>query len=337
MKNLKKVLLSIALACVFTACEKEDSEMLSDEQQTINEITSHEQEPATDLESSLGYKSIKEMLNDGWEEVPNLNFDKEEDSNKEQPRNKVQSYIKEKLNFAHLKALGFDKYRIMHLMTTKYGSRPDGIAINNENIFDGMNPPITVRYNVPSYIHTGNPIISVVDPGDKRQKIIYDVTLENPSNVQDKHTIVHSIKKGSNSSWSVTESLSVALGGKVGLPLVTEGSIEITVGVSATQGGVSSREEVYEVRSEIIIPPKSKRRVIMTQPVSETKMEYRIPVYTSGGIGANFGHRVDGHYFRFTRINRLLDSDGRKEQRGFVYTKTAYRANVIAGVVEPLN
>ncbi len=65
-----------------------------------------------------------------------------------------------------------------------------------------------------------------------------------------------------------------------------------------------------------------------------TTMQYTIPVYISGEIGANFEDKVEDHYYWFIGINTLLDNNGSDNEIGNISTSTVYHAEIYA--LEPV-
>lgn len=328
---MKRIIATLVIALTLLASCETDPQELND----ITPQSNSSQALNKDIQSALGYTSINEMILDGWKRIENTTNLQIEDK-KPLATSKAQSNITERLSFGQLNSLGFNEYRLRDRFKDIYGKHPDGIAINSENRFSGINPTITDQYSHFAYIHTATPTITILNENTEHTEIVYDHIFYNYSNQTDTHTIVRSYNRGTSTNWSVTESIDVSIGGKVGIPLLTEGSIEISVGVSTTQGGSQSNTVTDQIRSTITIPPYSKRRILMIEQSSYAKVKYDIPVYTSGYIGANFRRRVNGHYFWFNDINALIGSNGRDNQLGLITSNKVYKAEVFAYEAEAL-
>ncbi len=317
----------LAVSLIFNfSCEIENQESQNETQQ----VAEHVEQLGKDIQTAFGYTSIDEMQNNGWEKLQNLAPNTTTFKSKTAQSQKAASNLQERLSFEHLKGLGFNEHKLRELVKNKYGRNPDGISVNSENRFSGRNPTITDQYSRFAYIKTATPKITILSENTEQTKVIYDHTFYNYSDQVDTHTVVRRYDRGTSTNWSVTESVGIKIGGKVGIPLVTEGSIEISVGLSATQGGSQSNTVSDEIRSTIVVPARSKRRVVMIEQSSYAKVKYDIPVYTSGYLGANFGKRVNGHYYWFMGVNRLIGSNGRDNQLGFITSNRVYKAEVFA-------
>lgn len=314
-----------AVALITAACEEEKDVLEPDEirQSTVNEGKNI---------STIGYNSTEEMLASGWTKLASTSTTT---ATSGEMTRQNSSRISEKLTFDHLAGLGFNEHRLKDLITNYFNSSPDGISVNSERRFNAPDPTITDRYSRFAYIESGTPSVTITTQSEE-EKIVYDYTLYNYSGQTDEHTLVRSHQSGTTSNWSVTSSVNVTVGGKVGIPLISEGSIEVSVGVSASGGGSESHVVTNEIRSTVSVPPYSKRRVVLVENVKDAKYEYEVPVYTTGYIGANFGHRVDGHYFWFTGINNLIGPDGHDKEIGKVIFNKVYGGEMFAYEAQPL-
>lgn len=326
MKYYKTVAKSVLLAGILllNACHQNENffEEVSQKQVVNDEVRSI---------SALGYSSTSEMLENGWAKLENKN----KENSLTSTNNQRNARIREKLTFDHLAGLGFNQHRLKNLITDNFNSSPDGISVNSEGRFNAVNPTITDQYSRFAYIESGNPSVTVTTQSEE-EKVVYDYTLYNYSDQTDTHTLVRSHQSGTTSSWSVSSSVNVTVGGKVGIPLISEGSVEVSVGTTAGGGGSESHVVTNEIQSTVSVPPHSKRRVVLIERIKDAKYEYEIPVYTSGWIGSNFGHKVNGHYYWFSPINNLIGPDGREKELGEVIYNKVFGGEMFAYEAQPL-
>jgi hypothetical protein len=100
-------------------------------------------------------------------------------------------------------------------------------------------------------------------------------------------------------NWSIAATAGVKIGGKVGIPLVTEGSVEVSFSVTGTGGGSTSTTITQPFYQPAISVPVGYEAVFELverwRPVSAV---WTVPIEVSGLVGADYGAgKWNGHYF----------------------------------------
>ena len=109
-------------------------------------------------------------------------------------------------------------------------------------------------------------------------------------------------------NWNVTGSISTEVGGKVGVPLVTEGSVKVTVSLSAGGGGSKSYSVTEVIRGGRIWVPAGK---VANWEASErhktVAVEWHVPLQFKGRVGADYGqNKLDGHHYWSLPANKFF-------------------------------
>ncbi|NHN24902.1 hypothetical protein FIA58_004355 [Flavobacterium jejuense] len=110
--------------------------------------------------------------------------------------------------------------------------------------------------------------------------------------------VLYSSIRTVTSNWNVSATAGLKIAGKVGIPFVTEGSVEVSL--STTAGGGESKSttftENYRTPNINVAPGQSVRFVLEERwrPLNST---WSVPVNFRGYVGADYGKRVNGHYF----------------------------------------
>lgn len=107
------------------------------------------------------------------------------------------------------------------------------------------------------------------------------------------------IETTNEKNWNVTGSISTEVGGKIGVPLVTEGSVKVTVGLSAGGGGSYSKKitEVIRGGNGIWVPAGKVANWELVERHRNYKTKWKVPLEFKGYVGADYGRRHHGHYF----------------------------------------
>lgn len=100
-------------------------------------------------------------------------------------------------------------------------------------------------------------------------------------------------------NWSIAATLGVKIGGKVGLPLVAEGSVEVSFSVTGTGGGSSSvtiTQPFYQPAIDVPVGYEAVYELVERwRPVTAV---WSVPIEVQGVVGADYGPgRWNGHYF----------------------------------------
>ena len=100
-------------------------------------------------------------------------------------------------------------------------------------------------------------------------------------------------------NWSMSATAGVKIGGKIGIPLVAEGSVEVSFSVTGTGGGSTSVTKTTNFYRPAIDVPVGYEAVFELverwRPVSAV---WSVPLEISGAVGADYGPgKWNGHHF----------------------------------------
>ncbi|WP_338812976.1 hypothetical protein V9L05_16750 [Bernardetia sp. Wsw4-3y2] len=315
------------------SCEKQE-ELLNQTIQKENQIFVENINFEGNIRETTGYNSLAEMLADGYElakvETESVALTEEETKKNA----KVQNTLTTNITFQDLNNLGYNEWKLRDLVKNQFGHNPDGLSLNSERKFSAPNPTITDRYSHPARMNTGTPNVTTTGQQIGARDLIAVVTLSNYSNQTDNMSFTRTHTSGTTKSWSISQSVSVTIGGKVGIPLISEGSVEVAVGLSASQGSEVTNTISNSVTVSGDVPPNSQRTFYLYAREQEVTASYVLPVYLTGHLGANFGKRVNGHYFWFPTVSSLVG--GSRQQIGTVSSRKVLRFEATAGAATSL-
>jgi hypothetical protein len=100
------------------------------------------------------------------------------------------------------------------------------------------------------------------------------------------------------SNWNVSVTTGLKIGGKIGIPFVTEGSVEVSLSATAGGGGSKSTTFTENYRTpHIDVDPGKRVRFVLEERWRPINSLWTVPVKFRGYVGADYGKRVNGHYF----------------------------------------
>jgi len=154
------------------------------------------------------------------------------------------------------------------------------------------------KYNWHAYIKTGKPRIIEEKTDTLYNGILKSSWAINESRDRDMaYNISYAVTKSKTNYWENIASMSVAVGKKVGIPLIGEGEVTITLGYSHVEGKSETISETFSYTPWIYLAPRTKKQVIMRKKDITRTIKCEIPIIISGYVGVNFPKPVDGHYF----------------------------------------
>mmetsp|Transcript_94754 Transcript_94754/g.116054 ORF Transcript_94754/g.116054 Transcript_94754/m.116054 type:complete len:103 (+) Transcript_94754:516-824(+) len=80
-------------------------------------------------------------------------------------------------------------------------------------------------------------------------------------------------------------------------------NMSTTIDDSKTTSITQTSKQIVTVK----VPPKSKITVELIGQFSKETINFEIPIICHGYIGANFGRRINGHYYWFQNISTLTN------------------------------
>jgi len=151
---------------------------------------------------------------------------------------------------------------------------------------------------------------------------------ENGSSVQQSYTYTQTLTTTQSFTWSITESLSVGREISVGIniPEVAKigSKITVTLGLSSTQGAISSETQSWSVTQPIAAPPGRHIDAKMVVTTQQYKIKWKASCMLSGYVAIWFHSKValnpgNFHWLWFIpisqvfaqcQLNKLIDTTG---------------------------
>ena len=216
--------------------------------------------------------------------------------------------IQEKLSFSDLPALNSSPDSVRTAFTNVFGTKPDGIALNNETYFNAVTPAITEQYGHPCYKSLGDFSYTVENVQSQPNVVVGYNTATNHG---DEEATIHlEVQASWQNELSYSSETTTGLTLSYGFTIEgffesgMEFSINTTVGESKTV--TESKTVVSSI--EVTIPPRSKKTVFMTGTLKKEILDFSAPISVEGALGANFPKKVNGHYFWFIDARSALNS-----------------------------
>ncbi|MEU9123075.1 ETX/MTX2 family pore-forming toxin [Streptomyces sp. NPDC048506] len=214
--------------------------------------------------------------------------------------------VREKFTLGDLGSVESSPYAVRAAFAELYGEEPDGIAVNDETYFAAVRPPITVTYGHPCLKRLGEFSYHQADEGSDRSVVIGEnVALNNsdqPAKIE--------IRLEGRYTNSVTVSSSVEAGVALSTEIGIEGAFKVggQFSVTTTLGKETRTENTLVTTSAVTVdvPPHSRKPVRMVALMKEETVDFSVPLQVAGHFGANWSRPVNGHYFWFEPVGKLL-------------------------------
>lgn len=183
--------------------------------------------------------------------------------------------------------------------------QPKGVFINERNLGEGTNPNTKEEWHA-EFRAKGEPINDFNNENTNFtpfKRIRGTASRSEVNNSGERKFMELSgewrIETSNESNWNVTGNISTKVGGSIGVPLVTKGSIEVAVGLSAGGGGSHSKKitEVIRGGNGIWVPAGHVANWELEERHKNFKTKWRVPLEFKGKVGADFGERYHGSYF----------------------------------------
>ncbi|CAM4196462.1 hydralysin-2 [Paenibacillus tarimensis] len=243
--------------------------------------------------------------------------------------------ILEKLSLSELPALDSSPNSVRERFTKLYGSKPDGIALNSETYFEGVNPAITEQYGHPCYKTLGPFTYEVGNGKPPEQAVVGYEYAVNYGNDPAEITLSVTGNWNEVQSWSSATTTSLTLSSKFTIEGVFESGAEFSVSTTVGQSSSTSVERSSSATVTVSVPPKSRKKVTMVGTMKQEIMNFHSPIKVQGMFGANFPSRVNGHYFWFNDASSVLNKTS-GEIRGSVKNTAVFNVQTEIGESEPL-
>lgn len=216
-----------------------------------------------------------------------------------------------------------------------FGARTDGISLNDETRFNGVQPPITKQYHRPCYMKVGD--FKVTRHGIAKPTEMTFAT-EYATNSGNTQTIIQVTVSGSYKRKTTTE-WSWSLGGKLAAKFKWKIFEELGGEFSGEYTNGKSEEESKEVTissfARVTVPARSRVKVSLVGLLSTETLTFEAPVTVDGWFGANFPNPVQGHYLWFLSANQVL-TEASGQLVGTINSAIAEHLSAHVGSAEPL-
>jgi len=154
--------------------------------------------------------------------------------------------------------------------------------------------------------------------------------------------LVHKTKSvASTFTWSVTESLKIGAEVSIdaGIPEVISGDIKLTteLNLASTQQQTTKTTDTFKVSHEIVVPPKSKVKAVITITETEVSVPWTAMMHVSGWEAIWLEEKCNDHWLWFIPVQQLApynhrlvaESTGlRFEAAGVFHAVRAVRATI---------
>ncbi len=214
--------------------------------------------------------------------------------------------IKEKLSFSDLQSIGSSPAAIKAAFNKVLGKEPDGICFNSETYFDAVKPAITEQYGYLCYKEVGTPSYTSLGTQPGGDVVIGSTTAINESDAPANISVEVSGSWNQVTSWNVNQSVGLSFNTAFSFtPLFSIGG-SVSYTTSIDQGGSKSSEYSVKYSVSVEVPARSKKDITVMAKTTKESMGYELPIVIEGDFGANYGKKVDGHYFWFLSAGEVL-------------------------------
>lgn len=108
--------------------------------------------------------------------------------------------------------------------------------------------------------------------------------------------VLFSTVRTKTSDWSVSATAGITVGGSIGVPFVTEGTVEVSLSATAGTGGSKSTSYTENYRTpNINVGPGKSVRFVLEERWRPASGVWHVPLKFRGMIGGRFSDRVHGH------------------------------------------
>jgi len=206
--------------------------------------------------------------------------------------------IQQLLSFSDLTAFKSSEVDVQAAFEQHIGGSKPGISVNAETALGGFNPPITVTYGHPCYKTLGDITYSAGQVTSTPSAVVGTNTVTNngDSEITTSLSVTGSWSQSTSVSSSVTAGMSFTAGFNIEVVSLSE---TISLSTTAGKSSTSTKGESSTATVTVTVPAHSKVTVNMVATLKTETINFSAPITATGMFGANYGSRVNGHYFWF--------------------------------------
>ncbi|GGE99442.1 hypothetical protein SAMN05443634_102276 [Chishuiella changwenlii] len=325
-KNLSKIIFASSLL-IANSCA--DDDMSSKKVEYIED---------TKIEGPV---TIEKLLENGWEILQDNDLSDFDDSidnlNEKRPINAQST----PLTREHLKDIGYDtstfsgRLKLMNDLTIN-GMAPVGVRFN-QSFATGIGHQLNFTQMANVNIKIGKPVIKILENGVLLPSEYSNVfRFTNPDNAQKIDQFNYTISKTRKTSKTVTVTASVKVGGNINLSIpAIEGikggvNLDFTLGGSLSLTDTKESTERFEMENKIIVPPRSRRDILVITTKNSSLINYSVPVTFTGNVQTNFAIPVNWSLFHNIPITNYPNfARNTKAEEGLVSINKVNRITVL--------
>jgi len=244
--------------------------------------------------------------------------------------------FKEPLKLSDLSALGSTTDKVRKAFQDLFDNvQPDGICVNKEVAFNAVQPAITEQYGHPCHKLCGPATFERIPAPRPDETILGSQFAVNESDREATITLTVSGSWERSTTWSFSGTVGLTLSASVTIKQVFEIGGEVSVSVTAGVSGTQTESRSVSTAVTVTLPARSKQRVSIVAQMQKEAVQFTIPVRVAGMFGANFPHRVQGHYFWFLDASAALPRTT-GDWVGRLDNVSAFNVHARIGPIEPI-
>ncbi|TBR59774.1 hypothetical protein B4U84_02300 [Westiellopsis prolifica IICB1] len=244
--------------------------------------------------------------------------------------------VQEYLTFSDLSGLNSSPDSVRSKFKEIYGTRPDGIALNDQIYYNAVKPPITQQYSHYCYKRLGQHKFTQRTSDPEKQVIIGSNTARNNSNSWSQINLTVNGTWTEETAWSSSITTGMSFSQEFNIQGVFKIGISFSISATTGKSGSSSVSKSSSASVTVKVPPKSLMQVNMIATIKKETLHFKVPISVEGKFGANFPHPVQGHYFWFRSASEILPTTS-GEISGKIEGVTAFNVSTLIGKPMPLS
>ncbi|MDM5451004.1 ETX/MTX2 family pore-forming toxin [Peribacillus simplex] len=216
--------------------------------------------------------------------------------------------VQEKFSFSELSAVGSNPNSVREKFKTRFGTMPDGISVNSETYYNGVQPAITEQYGHPCYKTLGDFTYQIGNGNPPSEAILGSNYAVNHGDEEASISLSVLGSWTETKTWSSETTTGLTISSKFTLEGVFESGAEFSVSTTVGESSSTSISRSASSTVTVTVPPRSKKKVSMVGTMKQEVMGFQAPLSVQGSFGANFPSKVEDHYFWFLGAESVLDS-----------------------------